>query len=67
MDPDRRYRLNLTHEIYGIVMLMGAFYFIIIESAKVKRTKTLLGIFQLAFHVLVIIVFIVDAFNVPIF
>jgi len=52
-----------THEILGYLMIMFASYFILLEIMKLSRTTTWFGYFQLTFHALVALLFLIDRVN----
>jgi hypothetical protein len=54
---------TLEHEILGYVMILFASYFILLEIMKLSRTTTYFGYFQLTFHALVALLFLIDRIN----
>jgi len=60
---DNKTLFSLTHEILGYLMIAFAAYFILLEIRKLSRTATWFGYFQLTFHALVALLFLIDRIN----
>lgn len=60
---DNKTLFSLTHEILGYSMMAFAGYFILHEIRKLSRTATWFGYFQLTFHALVALLFLIDRIN----
>lgn len=54
---------RLEHEIVSYLMIAFAGYFILLEIMKLSRTVTWFGYFQLTFHTLVALLFLIDRIN----